>query len=236
MHKPSLGLKGYAGRNVRGKRGIETMVRAAALVSGDGAKLQAILDSIYFKEIPNFELVSVISSERGAYAMQRALNAGVPAYVVDPELFPNMTSHSMAVANKLRDMDIDLVILAGYDLPLGVVPYQFKNRIIGTYPALWPAFENEEGDICRAVLEKGIKVTGATAYFADGDGRVGNIISQKAMEVRPDDTPESLRQRLMEECEWKLLTEAVTLYCAGRLSIHGSRVIIEEEKEEAGEK
>lgn len=93
------------------------MVRAAALVTGDGAKLQAILDSMYFKEIPDFELIAVISSEREAYAMKRALNAGIPAYVVDPELFPNNTSHSMAVANKLKDMDIDLVILAGYELP-----------------------------------------------------------------------------------------------------------------------
>ena len=105
------------------------MVRAAALVAGDGTKLQAILDSMYFKEIPDFELVAVISPQKDAYAMARALNVGVPAYVVDPELFPNITSHSMAVANKLKDMDIELVILAGYDLPLGVVPYQFKNRI-----------------------------------------------------------------------------------------------------------
>ena len=82
------------------------MVRAAALVSGDGARLQAILDSMYFKEIPDFELVAVISTARDAYAMKRALNANVPAYVVDPELFPNATSHSMAVANKLKDMDI----------------------------------------------------------------------------------------------------------------------------------
>ena len=81
----------------RGER--ENMVRAAALVSGDGAKLQAILDSMYFKEIPDFELVAVISSAKDVYAMKRALNAGVPAYVVDPELFPNSTSHSMAVAN-----------------------------------------------------------------------------------------------------------------------------------------
>ena len=93
---------------------------------------------MYFKEIPNFELVAVICPRREDYAMKRALNAGVPAYVVDPELFPNMTSHSMAVANKLRDMDIELVILAGYDLPLGVVPYQFRNHIIGTYPGPLP--------------------------------------------------------------------------------------------------
>ena len=206
------------------------MVRAAALVSGDGAKLQAILDSMYFKEIPDFELVAVISSEKDAYAMKRALNAGVPAYVVDPELFPNMTSHSMAVANKLKDMDIELVILAGYDMPLGVIPYQFKNHIIGTFPALYPAFEDAEGDVQRAVLERGVKITGATAYFADADGRVGGIILQRAIEVMPDDTPDSLRRRVLEDAEWKLLSQAVSLYCANRLSIRGSRVIIEAEK------
>lgn len=205
------------------------MVRAAALVSGDGAKLQAILDSMYFKEIPDFELVAVISSEKDAYAMKRALNAGVPAYVVDPELFPNMTSHSMAVANKLKDMDIELVILAGYDMPLGVIPYQFKNHIIGTFPALYPAFEDAEGDVQRAVLERGVKITGATAYFADADGRVGGIILQRAIEVMPDDTPDSLRRRVLEDAEWKLLSQAVSLYCANRLSIRGSRVIIDAE-------
>ena len=205
------------------------MVSAAALVSGDGAKLQAILDSMYFKEIPDFELVAVISSEKDAYAMKRALNAGVPAYVVDPELFPNMTSHSMAVANKLKDMDIELVILAGYDMPLGVIPYQFKNHIIGTFPALYPAFEDAEGDVQRAVLERGVKITGATAYFADADGRVGGIILQRAIEVMPDDTPDSLRRRVLEDAEWKLLSQAVSLYCANRLSIRGNRVIIEAE-------
>ena len=209
----------------RGER--ENMVRAAALVSGDGAKLQAILDSMYFKEIPDFELVAVISSAKDVYAMKRALNAGVPAYVVDPELFPNSTSHSMAIANKLRDMDIELVILAGYDLPLGVVPYQFKNRIIGTFPALYPAFEDTEGDIQRAVLERGVKVTGATAYFADADGRVGSIILQRAVEVKPDDTPETLGRRVLEEAEWRILSQAVGLYCAGKLSVRGNRVLIE---------
>ena len=181
---------------------------------------------MYFKEIENFELVAVISPEKDVYAMKRALNAGVPAYVVDPELFPTITSHSMAIANKLRDMDIDLVILAGYDLPLGVVPYQFKNRIIGTYPALYPAFSDTEGDLCRAALERGVKVTGATAYFADGDGGVGCIISQRAVDVLPDDTPDTLRRRVMEEGEWKILTQAVALYCADKLAIHGSRVVV----------
>lgn len=207
------------------------LIRAAALVSGDGYKLQAVLDAVYFKEIPDFELVAVIAPGKNNKAMKRAISAGVPAFVVDPELFPNMTSHSMAVANKLRDMDIDLVILAGYNLELGVIPFQYRNRIIGTCPSLIPAFEEEPDDqVFHAVLERGVKITGATAFFADNDGRVGSIILQRAVMVRPDDTPETLRSRVMEEAEWKLLIEALALYCQGRLSHHGNRVLIAEEK------
>ena len=200
------------------------MVRTAVLASGDGARLQAILDAVFFKEIPNFELVAVICPQHGCYAMNRALNAGVPAYVVDPDLFPNMTSHSMAVANKLKDMDIELVILAGYDLPLGVVPYQFKNRIIGTWPSLYPAFCEEDGDPVAMALDSGLKVTGATAYFSDGDGRVGAVILQRSLDILPEDTVQSLSLRIMEECEWPLLREAVSLFCAGRLAVRGKRV------------
>ncbi len=202
------------------------MVRAAVLASGEGARLQAILDAVYFHEIENFELVAVICPRRSCYAMNRALNAGVAAYVVDPELFPNMTSHSMAVANKLKDMDIDLVILAGYDLPLGVVPYQFKNRVIGTYAALYPAFNEEDGDPTALALEAGLRVTGATAYFADGDGKVGAVILQRSLEILPGDTVQSLSARLTEECEWPLLSEAVSLFCSGRLSVRGRKVDI----------
>ena len=101
------------------------MIRAAALASGDGEKLQAVLDAMYFGELPDFELSAVICPEKNAYVMQRALNARIPAYVVDPDLFPTMTTHSMAVANKLKDMDIELVLLVDYDVPLGVIPYQF---------------------------------------------------------------------------------------------------------------
>ena len=163
--------------------------------------------------------------------MKRSLSAGVPAYVVDPELFPNITSHSMAVANKLKDMDIELVILAGYELPLGVIPYQFKNRIIGTFPAMYPAFEDVEGDIQLAVLERGVKMTGATAYFADPDGRVGGVIMQRAIEVLPNDDPDTLRRRVLEEGQWKILPQSVALYCEGRLSVRGNRVVIEEKEE-----
>ena len=202
------------------------MIRAAALASGDGVKLQAILDAMYFGELPEFKLVAVISPEKDAYVMQRALNAGVPAYVVDPDLFPTMTTHSMAVANKLKDMDVELVLLADYGVSLGVIPYQFKNRIIGTCPSLYPAFEDVEGDVCAAVLARGCKLTGATSFFADGDGRVGSIIDQRAVVVLPGDTAESLARRVTEEAEWGILTDAVKLFCAGRLSVRDNRVLV----------
>ena len=193
------------------------MIRAAALAAGDGGRLQAVLDAMYFGELPNFTLTAVISPEKNAHVMQRAISAKVPAYVVDPDLFPNITTHSMAVANKLKDMDVELVLLDGYNVSLGVIPYQFKDCIIGTWPALFPAFADCEGDLCEAVLARGCKVTGATSFVADGDGRVGTIIDQRAVMVLPGDTPETLARRVMEEAEWPLFAGAVKLFCSGRL-------------------
>ena len=122
-----------------------------------------------------------------------------------------------------------LSVLFGHAEQMAAKPdFAFNlNAIIGTFPALYPAFEEETGDIQRAVLERGVKVTGATAYFADQDGRVGGIILQKAVDVLPGDDPESLRRRVTEEAEWKLLSQAVALYCAGKLKIHGKRVVID---------
>ncbi len=206
------------------------MIRAAALVAGDGALLQGILDSIYFKEFPDFKLEAVICPRKEDYAMVRAIRADIPSFVVDPDLFPTSISHSMAVANKLKDMDIDLVIIAGYDVSLGVIPYQFKNKIISTVPCLVPAFEDldSDEDVVAAAINRGVKLTGATAYFVSEDGGIGAIISQKSIPVLQDDTPERLRARITEECEWKLLSSAVTLYCEGRLSFRGSRVFIKD--------
>ena len=202
------------------------MIRAAVLVSGDGGKLQTILDSMYFGEIPNFELTAVICTEPDAYALRRAGNSGVQAFVVEPSLFPTKLSYSMAISNKLKDMDIDLVIVADYDMPLGVISTQFRKRIIGVYPSLIPAFVNCDDSPVRAAMERGCKVTGATAFFADIDGNIGPIIAQQAIDINPDDTLQSLNQRIMEEAAWKLLPKAVALFCQNRLEIHGERVII----------
>lgn len=205
------------------------MIRTAVLVSGDGSRLQTILDSMYFREIPNFELTSVICTEHNEYALRRAASAGVQAFVVEPTLFPTKLSYSMAISNKLKDMDIDLVVLAGFNMPLGVISSQFRKRIIGVYPSLIPAFVNCSESPARAALDRGCRVTGATAYFADIDGNVGPIIAQQAVEIMPNDTPETLERRIMEEAEWKLLPRAIILYCQNRLEIHGERVVIRPE-------
>ena len=202
------------------------MVRAAVLVSGDGALLQTVLDSMYFGEIPNFELTAVICTDPEAYALRRARNSGVECFVVEPSLFPTKLSYSMAISNKLKDMDIDLVILAGYNMPLGVISTQFRKRIIGVYPSLIPAFINCGDTPARAALERGCRITGATVFFADIDGNIGPIIAQQAVEILHGDTPEMLSRRIMEEAEWKLLPKAIILYCQNRLEIHGDRVLI----------
>ena len=202
------------------------MVRAAALVAGDETRLRALLDSVYFKEIPNFELAAVISCEKNSAAMRRATSSGIPAFMVDPDLFPTNDSYTLAVSNKLSDMDIDLVILAGWTLPLGIIAYKYKNRTIGTFPSLIPAFQTE--NVFRSILERGVKITGATAYFADEEGNVGNIILQKAVDVAQNDTPETLALRVFDEGEKIILPLAIGLFCSGRLGLHGRRVVITE--------
>lgn len=202
------------------------MVRGAILVSGGGTLFQSVLDSMFFGEIPEFQLVAVICTGHNEYTMRRAANANVEAFVVEPENFPTRLSHSMAISNKLKDMDVDLVILAGYDMPLGVISSQFRKRIIGVYPSLVPAFSDCDDSPVRAAIERGCRVTGATAYFADIDGNIGPIILQQAVEIRSDDSPETLRKRILEEAEWRILPRAVVLFCQNRLEIRGNTVLI----------
>lgn len=203
------------------------MIRTAILVSGDGASLQAILDSMYFNEIPNFELVAVICTEPDSYAIRRARNANVPVFSVEPENFATKLSYSKAISAKLKDMDVDLVVLAGYKMPLGVIASEFKNRVIGTYPALIPACENVQNPV-RAVLERGCKVTGATVYFADADGNVGPVIMQKSVDIHPGDNVRTLSRRIVEEAEWKVLPKAISMFCENRIEIRGGKTLIKE--------
>lgn len=207
------------------------MVKTAVLVSGGGANLQAILDSCYFSEIPNFELSAVISSNPHAYALERAQGAKIPAYVVDRSIFPNHASFTNALQDKLHDLDIELVITAGFREKLGyTILHKYKNRVINTQPALFPAFCSGYFDPLEALtatLRLGVRVSGATAYFmTEEDNGIGPIILQQQVEVRQEDDPATLQDRLMREGEWVVLPKAISLYCEGRLTLRGERVII----------
>ena len=212
------------------------MVKTAVLVSGGGTNLQAILDSLIFDEIKNCELTAVISSNPNAYALVRAKNSNIPTYVVDRSSFPNRRTFTDAIVDKLKDLDIELVVLAGflYVLTPRFVS-TFENRVINIHPALIPAFcgDGYYGlHVHEKVLEYGAKITGATAHFVSEITDAGPIILQKAVEVKEDDTPETLQRRVMEEAEWQILPRAISLYCEGRLSVEGRIVHIKESLED----
>ena len=204
------------------------MVKTAILVSGGGTNLQAIIDAHLFGEIKNCELTAVISSNPDAYALVRANNAGIKSYIIDREIFPNRQTFSNAILNMLRDLDIELVVLAGFlyilDPP---VMKHFKNRIINIHPALIPSFCGKGAYGLRVhemALAHGVKLSGATAHFATEEPDDGPIITQRAVPVLEGDTPAILQRRIMEEAEWKILPEAISLFCEGRLSVEGRLV------------
>ena len=198
------------------------MVKTAILVSGGGTNLQAIMDSHLFGEIPNCELTAVISSDPEAYALIRAKSANIPAYVVDRTLFPNNASYSTALLQKLEDLDIELVVLAGYILPLsGAILRAYEYKIIDTFPSLLPAFGSCNGaslEPYEEALRAGVKLSGATAYFVTAES-TGPIILQQAVEVWEGDTAKTLQRRIMEEAEWKILPRALALFCQGSLHV-----------------
>lgn len=204
------------------------MIRGAVLVSGKGTKLQSLLDCMFFGEIPALTLAAVISSDAQAYALTRAKNAQIETAVVDPAMFPNESSYDMAIRNKLKDMDIDLVILAGFRPGIGrETARTYHHRVIGVHPSLAPAFtELDVPAVHEAVLQQGLKLTGATAYLANDDGGVGPVLLQAAVPVQEDDDAVTLQRRVLQEAEWKLLCEAVKLYCAGKIELHGQRAKI----------
>jgi len=207
------------------------MVRTAVLVSGGGTNLQAIIDANLFGEIKNCELSAVISSNPQAYAIERAQYASIPVYIVDRSIFPNRLSFTKALLDKLQDLEIALVVYAGFNYILGHQLIKvYENKIINIHPSLIPAFCGPGFyglRVHEAVLDYGAKVTGATAHFATEIADDGPIILQKAVEIFEDDTPQVLQRRVMEEAEWKILPAAISLFCERRLVVEGRKVRIE---------
>ena len=191
------------------------MVRVAILVSGGGTNLQAIIDAKNAGKIPSAELSLVLASNDKAYALTRAENAGIPSEVLRKAKGEDVTLYGERLLEVLRAHKIDLVVLAGFltILPENVIR-AYDHRILNVHPSLIPSFC---GDgfyglrVHEAALEKGVKVTGATIHFVNEITDGGDIIAQKAVEVLPDDTPETLQKRVMVEAEWVLLPQAVEI-------------------------
>ena len=191
------------------------MLRVAVLVSGGGTNLQAIIDAVKDGTITNTELVAVISNNANAYALTRARENGIEALSISPKDYADRADFHKALLEKINELKVDLIVLAGYlvKIPEEMV-HQYSHRIINIHPSLIPSFcgVGYYGlHVHEAVLEKGVKVTGATVHYVDEGMDTGEIIAQKPVMVEEGDTPEILQKRVMEQAEWKLLPAAINM-------------------------
>ena len=208
------------------------MLKLAVLVSGGGTNLQAIIDSIADGRITNAEIKVVISNNKNAYALERAAKAEIPAKALSPKDFTDREAFNDALLQALIDSEADLVVLAGclVVIPPKIVEH-FKNRIINIHPSLIPSFCGKDYyglKVHEGVLNRGVKVTGATVHFVDDGTDTGPIILQKAVEVHQGDTPKSLQLRVMEEAEWVIMPRAIDLIANGKVKVEGGKALIEQ--------
>lgn len=206
------------------------MKRIAVLVSGGGTNLQALIDAQGRGEIVNGAIAAVISSSPRAFALERAAKAGIPGYVVDRSQYDTNRAMTCALVEQLQALHIDLVVLAGFMTILTEeLVRAYPNAMLNIHPALIPSFA---GPGCYGLhvheqaLAYGVKLSGATVHFVSETCDGGPIVLQRAVDVLPDDTPETLQRRIMEQCEWKLLSQAVSLFCQDRLRVEGRTVRI----------
>ena len=201
--------------------------RIAVLVSGGGTNLQALIDAQGRGELTGGEIAAVLSSSPDAYALERAKQAGIPGYVLPRGDARAVTA---ALVERLRALDIDLVVMAGFMTIVTEELFQaYPNAVLNIHPSLIPSFCGRGCyglHVHEKALEYGVKLTGATVHFVSEECDGGPIVSQKAVEVLPDDTPEVLQRRVMEQCEWQLLPQAVSLFCQDRLNVEGRTVRI----------
>lgn len=209
------------------------MLNIAVLVSGGGTNLQALIDAQNDGKIKEGKIALVVSSNTKAFALERAVKAGIPTEVLLRRGFTAQEDYDAALLGLLSQYGINLIVLAGFMTIISeTVVSHFQNRIINVHPSLIPAFCGEGYYGLRVheeALKKGVKVTGATVHFVNEICDGGPIILQKAVEVLSDDTPQTLQKRVMEQAEWKILPKAVALFCENRLEVENGRVKIKEE-------
>ena len=189
------------------------MLNIVVLVSGGGTNLQAIIDAIEAGKITNTRIQAVISNNEGVGALDRAKKHNIDHFVFSPKQFENRDAFNEAFTLKMKELNPDLIVLAGF---LVKIPEQmvaaFPNKIINIHPSLIPSFCGVGFyglKVHEKALERGVKVTGATVHYVDGGMDTGPIIAQKAVAVLPGDTPEVLQRRVMEEAEWIILPQAI---------------------------
>lgn len=208
------------------------MLKVVVCVSGGGTNLQAVMDAMEKGEITNAKITGVISNNQNAFALERARKAGIPAFCISPKDYEDRGAFHKALLGKVRELVPDLIVLAGY---LVTIPAEmieaYKNRIINIHPSLIPAFcgVGYYGlKVHEGALARGVRISGATVHFVDAGTDTGPIIFQKAVLVKPDDTPKTLQQRIMEEAEWKILPQAIDYIANGKIRVADGKVIIKE--------
>ena len=202
----------------------------AVLVSGGGTNLQALIDAQNRREINGGEIGMVVSSSPEAYALERAKQANIPGYILPRKNWPSNQAYTKALVSLLQEMGADMVVLAGFMTILTEEIVQaYPNKILNVHPALIPSFCGKGAyglHVHEQALDYGVKVTGATVHLVTAEPDGGPIVLQKAIDILPWDTPETLQRRVMEECEWKLLPKAVDLLCRDNLKVEGRTVRI----------
>lgn len=207
-------------------------MKIAVFVSGGGTNLQAIIDNIRNGYLNGVSISLVVASNSEAYALTRAAENNIPSIVLSAKSFPSREAWDDAVLKAVTDSGAELIVLAGYLSLLGEKTVKaYSNRIINIHPALIPSF-------CgagmygikphKAVLARGVKVSGATVHYVNEKYDEGPIILQKAVDVLPDDTPESLQKRIMKECEQVILPKAIRLIADGKVTIENNIAYVKE--------
>lgn len=206
------------------------MMNIAVLVSGGGTNLQALIDAQNRGEIKNGKITCVIASKPDAYALERAEKNGITTRVIARKEYDDVHTYTKAVTDALVEEKADLVVYAGFMTILDEqIVKAFPYKMMNVHPALIPSFCGKGFyglHVHEAVLEKGVKLTGATVHFVTEECDGGPIILQKAAAVENGDTPEILQRRVMEQCEWKILPKAVSLFCEGRIKVIGNKTEI----------
>ena len=206
--------------------------KIAVLVSGGGTNLQALIDAEKSGIIKNGEISLVISNVSGAYALERAKNAGIKTETVIKKDLGSQKAFEEKIVSLLSENEIDLIVLAGFMSILSEdFTKSYPHRIINVHPSLIPSFCGKGFyglHVHEAALAKGVKVTGATVHFVNEIPDGGEIILQRAVEIKEGDTPEVLQKRVMVEAEWNILPEAVSLFCQDRLTVENNVVHIGE--------